>query len=308
MNRNVESIDVPLLRAFRALVDESSVTRAAHLLGMSQPAMSAQLKKLREVFRDPILTRTAGGSRPTERASDLIGPVREVLRRIELLAASPAEGLAPSDYQLTVKITATDYAQRILLNRILAPMREKAPGVRLEFRRADRTQVREWMEQGLVDLGIGPMTVPSGRLHFRRLYRDNALCILGPGTLAADMPLTLDAYCGLAHVRVVPARESYFDDAVTRRLAKLGRKRQVVLTVPDFLALADIVRGAPVGATVPRTLLQMDGHADGFDVRPLPFSLPDMQVGLYWHDRTHNSAVHKWLRAIITETFRTAGR
>lgn len=303
MNPNVDVFDLPMLRAFRALVEESSVTRAANVLGISQPAMSGQLKRLREVFHDPILTRVAGGSKPTARARELLGPVSGVLSRIDLLASAREDYVAPEDYRLTVNIAATDYTQQMLLKRALQQIRDKAPGVRLDFRRADRTRVHEWMEQGSVDLGIGPMTVPSGSLHSRRLYRDQACCIVGKAVLGSEA-LTLDRYCQLAHLQVVPARESYFDEAVTTKLASLGRDRNVVLTVPDFLGVTDIVKNAPIAATVATTLLRSGDVAEGLDVRPLPFSLPDMQVGLYWHDRTHGSAVHKWLRAMIIETFR----
>lgn len=302
MISNIERFDIPLLQAFRALVEESGVTRAAHRLGISQPTMSGHLKQLRALFHDPLLTRAAGGSRPTERARVLLVAVNDVLRRVEALAAASTAQASPRDYDLTVKVAATDYFQQTLLSRIYGQVRAQAPGIRFDFHMADRTTVRERMERGIVDLGLGPRNVPSGSLHFRRLYRDPGRCIASPG-LFGPGPLTLERYCALPHVRVMPARESYFDSSVRTRLDALGRTRDIVMTVRDFLILPTIVQSAPVVATVPSMLLRTVPQDDRLDVRPLPLSIRDMDVGLYWHARTHNDPVHQWLRALTLQAF-----
>lgn len=302
MKTNVDLLSVPMLRAIHALIEESSVSRASTVLGVSQPAMSAQLKRLREVFGDPILARSGAGSRPTALALRLKAPVVDVLRRIDLLAATRGEHTLPEAYDLTVNFAATDYAQQILMKHALARIRAKAPGMHLNFRRSDRTRVHEWLAQGIVDFGIGPLGIPSERMHVRRLYSDVARCIVQAGLLRGR-PLTLDTYCQLPHVRVVPSQESFVDEAIGRKLASLGRQRTVVLTVPDFLGVEAIVRHAPVAATVPSLLLQ-GSHLEGLEVCELPFTLPEVPGVLYWHDRIHKSSVHKWLRTLIAEAFR----
>jgi DNA-binding transcriptional LysR family regulator len=302
MKTNVDLLSVPMLRALHTLIEESSVSRAAVVLGVSQPAMSMQLKRLREAFGDPILARSGAGSRPTGLALKVKAPVADVLRRIDLLAATRSDQTPPEAYDLTVNFASTDYAREIVTAHALARIREKAPGLRLNFMRSDRTRVREWMAQGSVDFGIGPIDVPSELMHVRRLYRDGPRCLVQAGLLRGR-PLTLDLYCDLAHVRVMPALESYMDESIGRKLASLGRQRNVVVTVPDFLGVQEVVRHAPLTATVPSLLLK-GKTLTGVEVHDLPFALPEGNAVLYWHDRTHKSAVHKWLRTLIAEAFR----
>lgn len=299
---DVRQLDLSLLRSFKALVEQSGVTHAAALLGVSQPMMSEHLKVLRTLFGDPLLTRMGRGSRPTQRADQLLGLVNEILQRVDALACARDEVTSPSDYRLTVRVAAMDYFQQILLERVLSNVLAQAPHLNLEFQRADRNRIGEWMEQGAVDLGIGPATVPSGRLHFRRLYRDEARCICSTQTLRRKQ-LTLDLFCELAHVRVMPARESFFDEAIGTHLRRVGRSRSIALTVPDFLTVPALVASAPVLATVPSMLLNVGSTLPRLDVRTLPIPMPTMDVGLYWHDRTHSSKAHKWLRTAIVDAF-----
>jgi DNA-binding transcriptional LysR family regulator len=302
MKSNVDLLSVPMLKALHALIEESSVSRAAAVLGVSQPAMSIQLKRLREAFGDPLLARSGVGSRPTAFAFKLKAPVADVLRRIDLLAATRGEHTPPEAFDMTINFSASDYSRQIVMKNVFARIREQAPGLRLNFVRSDRTHVHEWLTQGIVDFGIGPEGVASERMHMRALYRDVARCVVHEGLLRGG-PLTLEAYCQLSHMRVMPTLESVIDESVGRKLESLGMQRNVVLTVADFLSVLDIVRHAPVAATVPSLLLQGQS-LEGLAVFELPFSLPVPQGVLYWHDRTHKSAVHKWLRTLIAEAFK----
>jgi DNA-binding transcriptional LysR family regulator len=303
MKRDTADLDLPLLRALRTLVQESSVTRAAQSLGIGQPAMSGQLARLRQIFGDPILTRSGGGSKPTLRALELVPAVDEILARVSLLASARHVASAPREMRLTVTIATTDYARRLLLDRVLPRVREEAPGLHLNFQRSDRERVREWMEQGSVDLGIGAATVPSGRLRSRRLYRDVLCCVAAPGVMPPE--LTLDAYCALPHVQIWPTRNREIESLIDARLEALGRRREVVLTVPDFVGVIDILRRVPLLAALPRGLLSRSDLALGLEVRSLPFTIADPQILLYWHDRTNQSAPHRWLREVIVSAFRS---
>lgn len=303
MMRDTKSLDIALLRALRAMVNESSVTQAAHVLGIGQPAMSGQLARLRKIFGDPILTRSGGGSKPTLRALELMASVDEILARVDLLATARHTPSAPSHWNLSITIAATDYARQLLLERALPRIRQEAPGLHLRFHRSDRDRVREWMEEGSVDIGIGAAAVPTGRLHSRRLYRDAAVCVAACGVM--PQPLTIDAYCALPHVQVRFGRASEMESLIDARLDILGRTRQVALTVPDFSGVVDIVRSAALVAVVPRGFLKRLALPQDVDVRDPPFALPDVQCTLYWHDRTNHSVPHKWLRSVIFDAFKS---
>ncbi|HMN79658.1 MAG TPA: LysR family transcriptional regulator [Burkholderiaceae bacterium] len=303
MTRDAAGLDIALLKAFRSLVQESSVTHAAQALGIGQPAMSAHLKRLRQIFGDPILTRSGAGSKPTLRAVELAASVNDILSRVALLEAASDTASSPRDFELTVTIAATDYARQMILDRALPRIREEAPGLRLRFQRSDRDRVREWMEQGSVDMGVGAASIPTGRLRSRRLYRDAVCCVAGRGVMPPN--LTLDAYCALPHVQVITARHSEIEVMIEAKLRLLGRQRHAVLTVPDFAGVVDIVLSVPVLAALPRGLANRVHASAGLDVRPPPFALPDIPITLYWHDRTDRSAAHKWLRDVIVKAFRT---
>jgi DNA-binding transcriptional LysR family regulator len=296
--------DNAMLTALAALVRDKSVTRAADRLGISQPAMSASLKRLREMFGDPILIRLGRNSTPTPRAMELATQAADILERLHRLREpSTDDSLHPETLETTIRVMATDYAQHVLVREIIASLREAAPGVRLDMRPADRTRAHEWMASGEVDMGIGPINVPTGRLHFLRLYRDRAVCVLGKQFFKSNERLTLDRYCKMAHLVIVPAMESYFDAAVLRAMDRMHCKRQVGLTVPGFLTVTELVQCAPLIATVPSRLLRAAEPSDKIIIKTPPLELPDMPIGLYWHERTHQSPVHRWFRGLIKDVF-----
>ena len=304
---NVEKLDLAALKALDALLAERSVTRAADRLGLSQPAMSAQLRRLRELFSDPILTRVPGGSAPTPRALALQAPIADILARVRGLAEASGERFTPRGLRARLCVAATDYVAHLVLGRIVRELQAQAPDLHLDVRMADRTRVRERMEQGDVDLGIGSTTVPTGRLRFRALYRDTAVCIGSRAEHGGREPFALARFGEAAHLRITPAKPSFFDEALDRALDRRGVTRKVALTVPDFMIVPDVVRATALVAIVPARLLE------GMDLRELivaapPVDLPEMPVGMYWHERTDRSPLHRWFRRTVQESLRDLRR
>ncbi len=305
---NVEKLDLAALKALEALLAERSVTRAADRLGLSQPAMSAQLRRLREAFGDPILTRVPGGSAPTPRALALQAPIADILARVRSLAEASGERFTPRGLRARLCVAATDYVAHLVLGRIVRELQVQAPDLRLDVRMADRTRVRERMEQGEVDLGIGSTTVPTGRLRFRALYRDTAACIGSRAHHGGREPFALARFGELAHLSIAPAKPSFYDEALDRALERRGGvARRIVLTVQDFLIVPDVVRTTPLVAIVPARLLE------GMDLRelvvaPPPVDLPEMPIGMYWHERTDRSPLHRWFRRTVQESLRELRR
>jgi DNA-binding transcriptional LysR family regulator len=304
---NVEKLDLAALKALDALLAERSVTRAADRLGLSQPAMSAQLRRLREAFGDPILTRVPGGSAPTPRALALQQPVSDILTRVRGLAEASGERFTPRGLRARLCVAATDYVAHLVLGRIVRELQAQAPDLHLDVRMADRTRVRERMEQGDVDLGIGSTTVPTGRLRFRTLYRDSAVCIGSRAQHGMREPFALARFGELAHLSIAPAKPSFYDEALDRALERRGASRRIVLTVQDFLVVPDVVRTTSLVAVVPARLLEGMELRD-LMVAPPPVDLPEMPVGMYWHERTDRSPLHRWFRRTVQESLRELRR
>lgn len=306
----MRKLDLSQLNAFRVLVTERSVTRAADRLGMSQPAMSAILRSLRSEFADPLLIRAPGGSTPTPRALELMGTVNEILDRVESLSESKLTRQRVSDIRQRVSLAASDYVQQFALAPLLNRIQAEAPGIHLQIRLADNSRLRAWMESGEVDLGIAPAVVPTGRLHFVPACRDRAVVIMNERLAGNFQRLTLPRFCSLPHVRVAPnmrtsTSHAFFDEATDRELKKRGLNRRIVLTVQNFSAVPQLVSQASVVATVPSRLVAHVGRETPIFSRDPLVPLPEMVIGLFWHERTHKSEFQRWFRELVRNTLQS---
>jgi DNA-binding transcriptional LysR family regulator len=304
---NMMDVDLRLLRAFKTLVTQSNVTRAADRLGISQPAMSTALRRLRAIFDDPILIRAPGGSVPTLRALELVGPVMEILERVEKLSEPAFEQRKLRSLKARISLIAADYTTQIVLPRILKRLQNEAPGVQLDIRLANRGHLHEAMERGESELGIAPAMVPTGRLHFRPLFRERGIVILNKALAFANDRLTLKRFCELPHVVITPnvassSAAAFFDEAFDRELYRRKLTRRVALTLQYFLSVPHIVATHRLVATVPARLLSHAGYQPSVVVRQPLIALPEMVMGMFWHERTHKNPLHRWFRDLVRQT------
>ncbi|HCL3396500.1 TPA: LysR family transcriptional regulator [Pseudomonas aeruginosa] len=291
--RNLRSLDLNLLRALDALLDEGSVTRAAERLALTQPAVSGMLTRLRESFDDPLFVRSQRGLVPTVRAQSLALPIKRVLGEIDGMLQPPE--FVPGTAEFTLSIAATDYAQRTILVPLLAALREEAPGVRVSVRPVDGLRLEHQLASGELDMAIvTPDSIYPG-LHARPLYDEQYVCVLRDDHPNAD-GFDLDDFCALDHALVSLGNGS-FEGVTDEALAGLGRKRHVVLSVPSFLMLLEILRGSDLIAVVPKRLIQT---SDGLRVLDPPVPIPGFQKVVAWHERTHHHPAHQWVRALLS--------
>ena len=294
--KDIRTLDLNLLRVLDALLDERNVTRAAERLGFTQPAVSGMLTRLRESFDDPMFVRTQRGIVPTLRATELAGPVKQVLSDIESL-------LQPSDFDparaaFTVTIAATDYALQAVIVPFLAKLRRRAPGIRVAIRPVEDDRVQMQFERGDLDLALMTPETALPDLHARRLFNETYVCALREDHPDAGGAVTLDRFCALDHALVSYSGER-FRGVTDDVLAKLGHERRVVLTVTSFLVLAEVLRTTDLIAVAPRRLF---GTAEGLTVREPPIDIPGFTKIAAWHERTHRDPGHRWLRALLFET------
>ncbi|KAF1067273.1 MAG: HTH-type transcriptional regulator SyrM 1 [Pseudomonas citronellolis] len=287
--RDIRTLDLNLLRALDALLEECNVTRAAERLSLTQPAVSGMLMRLRESFDDPLFIRAQRGLVPTPRALALAQPVRRVLGEIEALLQP--ECFDPSSARFTLAVAATDYAQRTLLVPLLARLRRLAPGIRVVARPVDEARVRQQLETGELDLALLTPETTRDDLHARRLFDERYVC-----ALRSDHPdaaqLDLERFCALDQAIVSYAGEA-FVGVTDRALARLGRQRRVSLSVTSFLILLEVVRSSDLLAVVPARLLR---DAPGLCALEPPLEIPGFTKVLAWHERTHHDPAHAWLR------------
>lgn len=295
--RDLSTLDLNLLKALDALLDERNVTRAAARLKLTQPAMSGILVRLRESFGDQLFVRAQRGIAPTERALALAQPVRQVLSEIDALLQAPL--FDPATSTMTVTIAATDYAQRAIAVRFFSALAKRAPRIRMALVALDDATLPLQLERGEIDLALMTAeTAPAG-LHGRRLFDERYVCVMRAGhPLALAKRLSVKQFCAHEHALVSMAGGGFWgvtDDA----LAAIGHARTVTVSVKNFLILPDLLRASDLLAVVPRRLV--DG-LDGLVTRAPPVDVPGFTKIAVWHARTHSDPRQRWLRALLVET------
>ncbi|MEO0035090.1 MAG: hypothetical protein RLZZ501_1113 [Pseudomonadota bacterium] len=285
-------IDLNLLVALEALLAERNVTRAARRLHLSQPALSAQLARLRALFGDPLLLPTSRGMVPTRRALELEEPLRRALEGVRSVVAAGA-AFDPAAARLTVSIAASDYSQVALLLPLLRVLAVEAPGITLAWRTLDAAALMAQMERGEIDLALmTPETAPE-RLRIRPLCHERYVAILRRDHPLAATGLDLDRYCALDHVMVSPQGGGFVGPA-DAALAAHGRHRRVALSAPGFLVVPEIVAASDLVALVPERIARLQAARLALFEPPVP--VPGFTIAMVWHERGDAHPALRWLR------------
>lgn len=304
MKIDIRTLDLNLLKALDALLDERSVTRAAQRLSLTQPAVSGMLTRLRESFDDPLFVRTQRGIAPTLRAQELAGPVKEMLASVQALLQPRA--FDPATARMTLSIASTDYALQAVVLPLLARLRRVAPGVRVAVVPAQHLPVLERLERGDIDLALITPEYTPPDLYARHLFDERYVCVLREGHPDAKRlrgrqraQLPLDRFCALDHA-LVSYDGGSFSGVTDEALARIGRTRQVVLSVTSFLVLPEILRTSDLMAVVPERVAQ--AAPEGLVIMEPPLPIPGFVKTVAWHERTHRSPGHRWARSLLFES------
>ena len=293
--KDITQLDLNLLKALDALLDECNVTRAASRLGVTQPAMSGMLTRLRENFGDPLFVRAKHGIVPTQRALELSAPLKQVISQIgALLQASDFDPLTAN---ITFTIAATDYALRAVALPFLSALKQQAPHIRIALVPVDDKQVQLQLERGDIDLALlTPESTPPD-LHAKNLFDEHYVCVLRQGhpAMQGRKQLTVSQLCELDHA-LVSYTGGGFRGVTDEALEKLGQQRQVSLSVKSFIILPEILRASDMVAILPSRLV---AGMDDLMVFDPPIEVPGFTKVAAWHERTHRDVAHRWLRELL---------
>lgn len=294
-------IDLNLLVALEALLSEQNVTRAGRRIGLSQPAMSAALGKLREVFGDRLLERVGREYCLTPFARDLIDPVREVLGSIDHLLVRGARFDARTA-QRSFRIASSDYVMCTLMRPTVEYLARVAPGIRLHFSNAGET-TGDKLRARQLDLAVQPFSPRRGRFVSVPLFTDKWVCIAWREHAEIGEKLTPEQFGALPHV-------AYRAEAVDARVLarQLGAWTQAVraqVTCESFVSLPFVLRGTRRIAVMQARLAAQLMRVAEIRVVDLPFAAPELTISMWWNAGETGDPAHAWLREVLVEVART---
>ncbi|RIY31871.1 transcriptional regulator [Psittacicella hinzii] len=292
---NIKNLDLNLLKALDALLDEQNVSRAAQKLNLTQPAVSSILAKLRDKFDDPLFIRTATGLMPTERALSLAEPVKRILHDIERLVAIPE--FDPSLLERTFKIAATDNITRRLVLPLTQHLLKISPKIKIAFLSAQGRDLEELLRKGELDLVIVAESAMPVNLRAKVLYHEHYVCVMSKTHPLASQELDLEAFCAYQQV-LVSYWGGNFQGATDLALREVNKQREVVLSINNFLLLPEILRKSDYIAIAPAHLVTAN---DELVVKKPPIEVKGYNKLMGWHERVHYDQVHKWLREQVVQ-------
>ena len=305
-------VDLNLLVYLDALLRERNVTQAAHSLGLSQPAMSNGLKRLREVFNDPLLIRTSDGMTPTAKAEDLEPQLREILTNVDQ-ALQPTEEFIPETENRVVRLMASDYAESTLLPSVLKELREKAPGITLDIMNPSDVSFLD-VERGKVDLVINRFIQMPQSFHQITLWQDTFSCLLSP-----DNPIlenfNLDSYLAADHIWVSKTGMGVGvgvnpDDVqrlgwVDAPLDNMGKKRRIRVFTRHYQAAMTLAEQNDLIVTLPTRETELKRDNPRVVAKPVPFDIPPLELKMAWSPLLQHNRGHRWIRQLITQIARS---
>ncbi|QHI98771.1 LysR family transcriptional regulator [Xylophilus rhododendri] len=315
---NFRSFDLNLLRVFDEVMAERSLTRAAHNLSLTQPAVSNALRRLRDSLGDELVRRHGQGMEPTPRALAIWPGVREALRQMQRSLSPQSFSPATADQSFTLSMA--DATATVLMPGLVQILETEAPGVQLRALPLSTRDPRQLLADENADLAVGYFPAVLADLTarsqagedqtyaFQRLYHGEYVCVMRQGhplSLLSDAEFTTERFCAARHMLVSFSGRPY--GFIDEALALLNRQRRVTVTVNQFFTAGRVVAQSDLLTVLPRHFVGATGLADRIVWRPLPFPVPTVHVDALWHRRHQNSAAHEWLRNSVTRAAELAG-
>jgi len=296
---DLRNFDLNLLHAFKLLMEERSVSRAAKKMFISQPAMSHILQRLRNQLDDPLLVKTTAGMQPTVRAEELLEPVKTVLNEIQQLIRSPGK-FSPMSSQRRFLIATSDYVEFTLLPRFIELINKSGPNIEIHVRQPINNQQITSIYEEDIDIVIGFDAVLKLPSYFRRekLFSDKIVCITRQEHQSIiGNEVSFEQFISSRHMLISPTGtgKGLIDDYLAAR----GMARKISLVIPNFLAAPWILANTDLLLSLPLRIAQQFIRLAPLKILPIPIDLPIYNLVMIWHPRQEKEPDHQWLRSEI---------
>lgn len=292
---DIRTLDLNLLKAFVVLLDECNVSRAAHRLSVTQPAMSGILNRLRESFNDPLFVRVQHGMQPTDRALCLGHIARKVLQDVGSMLSPPK--LEPEKLNMTLRIAAMDYVQQIIALPLILRLRRLAPNVKVALLPVQGQNIKSLFEKNKIDLAlVSQQHVGAGMPH-TVLYHEEYVCAMSKTHSMAKTALTLEQFCALPFA-MLSYNGGEFSGATDIALHKLGKQRKVMVSVDHISLLPRLLQDSDLVAVLPQHLART---LPNVHLQTPPIDVESFTMLMTWHERTEQDMAHRWLREVLLD-------
>ncbi len=300
---DIKDLDLNLLVVFNQLLMDRSVSAAADKLGLSQPAVSNALRRLRNLLNDELFLRTTRGMEPTPYAQQLAEPIAYALSTIQT-TLSQRTSFSPATSTRRFTLAVTDLGEIEFLPSLMDRLQEVAPGVTVSTVRNNAESLRDDMEAGNVDLAIGLIPQLKSNFFQQRLFMQRYVCLFRKGHALDKRRLSRKEFYDADHVVVVSAGTGHAK--MDEIIESAEEKRRVRLLVPHFVAVGHILASTDMIATVPERYAYRCAEPFGLRYVDHPVQLPQIGINLFWHARFHKEPGNQWLRQVIFELFSTS--
>lgn len=293
---NLRKLDLNLLLALDVLIEETSVTKAAEKLNMSQSAMSYSLKRLRSLLDDPILVRTSRDMEATPYAREISVAIRQILTDIQN-ALLERDFFNPNTASEDFRIAASDYVEVTLGSELLNRLTNQAPGIRIRISNFNRETALDALDDGSIDLFID-VSLPCKSWHVKQeLYHEKFVCVVDGDISMTEISLT--DYLERPHI-LVSMRDD-FQGAVDQILEQRQQTRSVIWSTAHFMAAPFLIANSDCIALLPERMAQKCAQSMGLKLLDPPIDIQGFTIAMFWHQRNNNLPQHQWLRHQLLE-------
>jgi DNA-binding transcriptional LysR family regulator len=300
--RNVADIDFKLLMVFDAVLRCGSLTLAADSLGITQPAISKSMQRLREYFDDPLMVRTTKGMEPTPKALELAPAVRDILDVFRNKLEFAPEFL-PEQSSREFQFYATDLGNLIFLPRLLLALKQRAPFARLRSVQIEPKHLVTGLESGEIDIAIGAFPDFGAGIYQQRLYHESYICMVRDGHPVIGEVFDEARFLKEDHIVISAPRSGHAHRAAEEKLLNILGPERVALRVSSFLVPAMLLRDTDLIVTVPAEMGNLLAKEFNLVALKCPIPLPGFEVRQYWHERFHHDPAVRWFRSLVAEIF-----
>jgi len=290
--------DLNLLPVFLALMEERSVTRAAARLGITQPALSNSLNRLRQTLRDPLFIRERYGIKPTQLAEEIAPAVAAALAQLDELIVNQQE-FQPAEAERSFTLASNSYAELVLVPALIARLGETAPGIKLRMISFGNDLSETGVMSGTTAMVLGRIVDPPDNLVVQHLMDDGLSCVVRAGHPEIDRTISRAQYERLKHVNVLPPgrlRAGLFQALQQQKL-----RRDVVISATHFLAVPEMIAVTDYCATLPQLICRGLERDPRLKIISAPVDLGTFPVEMAWHVRYRQDPAHRWLRSVVAE-------